>query len=96
MAKDVFDPNKIYLTRIWGHGFTHFPEIAEPRLKGTFEAETVECYDKFGKKHEFAVFTVLEPENAEFPHQWVGTYRIPIAFVLGRGTLEEVGTISNN
>lgn len=80
MAKNVFDPSvthKIFLNIVFP-GFT-----CGNFVPGHFEADTVE----FGEKpvtavpsnyEEFAVFTVAEPVNGEYPHRFVGTYRIPI------------------
>lgn len=80
MAKDVFNPDKIYLTRLWGHSFTDWPASAGnvPELIGTFAADTVETDGALtGGVCEWAVFTVMEPVDHEFPANWVGTYRLP-------------------
>lgn len=73
MAKNVFDPSKIYKTVLWGHSFTDFPGSAGnmPELPGTFAADTVET-----SGGEYAVFTVSEPSGNEYPASWVGTYRL--------------------
>lgn len=80
MAQNVFDPSKIYLTPIWGHSFTDFPGSAGnvPELPGTFAADTIETDGQLtGGVTEYAVFTVLEPVNHEYPASWVGVYRLP-------------------
>jgi hypothetical protein len=84
MANNVFDSSKIYRTMLWGHGFTSFPEMIErtPYLPGTFAADTVEVSGQPGDVNEFAVFTVAEPVNNEFPAAWVGTYRLPFDKIL--------------
>lgn len=84
MAKNVFDSSKIYRTMLWGHSFTEFPAVIgkSPELPGTFAADTVEVSGQPGDVNEFAVFTVAEPVNNEFPAAWVGTYRLPYDKIL--------------
>ena len=79
MAKNVFDPSKIYKTVLWGHSFTDFPGSAGnmPELPGTFAADTVET-----SGGEYAAFTVSEPSGNEYPASWVGTYRLPYNKIL--------------
>lgn len=80
MAQNVFDPSKIYLTRLWGHSFTDWPASPgnSPELPGVFDADTVEISGELtGNVTEYAVFTVSEPSGNEYPASWVGTYRLP-------------------
>lgn len=79
MAKKVFNESKTYMCRLFGHAFINFPENFSPRLKGSLAADTIEINDPVFGKGEYAVFTVNEPENGEFPPAWVGTYRLPMA-----------------
>lgn len=80
MAQNVFDPTKVYETVLWGHSFTDFPGSAgnSPTLPGVFEADTVEVDGGAG---EYAVFSVIEPTEGEYPAAWVGTYRLPYSTV---------------
>lgn len=93
MALNVFDENRVYLVKLWGHAFNLFPQADEsPRLPGRFAADTVElppaqaelCGDK-----EFAVFTVDLPKGNDYPASWAGRYMIPMGRLRGC-RLEEV------
>lgn len=73
MAKNVFNPNKRYRCRL--HLFT---ELGRPSVVGSLAADTVVVHDPVFGIREYAVFTVDEPQNGEFPPAWVGTYRLPM------------------
>ena len=74
MAQNVFNAESTYKCRL-------YPLKLEgrPRVTGTLAADTVEINDPVFGKEEYAVFTVSEPENSEFPPAWVGTYRLPMS-----------------
>lgn len=91
MAKNVFDPGKIYRVPIYGHLFDGSTDHA-PALPGSFAADTVDISSKdgYGNVTEYAVFTVREPEAMEFSPAWVGTYRIPMSKLISSPP-EEIG-----
>lgn len=47
----------------------------EPEVIGNFAADTV--IGKDGK--EYALFTVIDPDNGMYPSEWAGTYRISVS-----------------
>lgn len=74
MAKNVFDPSVTYNVFL----NIRFPGFAcGMSLPGHFEADSVEAFDESTQEREFGVFTVDEPTGNEYPHRFVGTYRIP-------------------
>ena len=77
MAKGVFDPQQRYECFLYNHSFDR--SGIPVTLPGYFEADTVEVEGELSRDREFAVFHVAEPQNREYPAQWVGVYRIPMA-----------------
>lgn len=76
MAKNVFDPEKVYQCHLDGIMFTHFPEGEAPSFPGHLAADTIEVDHPRWGKQEFAVFTVLDDQNSSYPPERVGTYRL--------------------
>lgn len=74
MAQSVFNPESTYKCRLYSLRLE-----GQPRVTGKLAADTVEINDPVFGKEEYAVFTVNEPENSEFPPAWVGTYRLPMS-----------------
>lgn len=73
---------------LFGHGMQSFAGniTPDPEVIGSFAAQTVMGHDNV----EYALFTVEDPENGEYPSSWAGTYRISVSVlksgcsVLGR------------
>ena len=74
MAQNVFNAESTYKCRLY-----LLKLEGQPRVTGTLAADTVEINDPVFGKEEYAVFTVNEPENSEYPPAWVGTYRLPMS-----------------
>ena len=74
MAKDVFNPEEKHVVYLANHSFDG--TLNSPTLPGHFAADTVEVEGERGGETAYAVFTVDEPVGNEYPHEWVGTYRI--------------------
>lgn len=70
----VFDPEISYSIVLLGHSFDGF--AVSPVVHGHFAADTVEVSGELSGEKEYAVFTVDEPQNHEYPAAFVGTYRI--------------------
>lgn len=61
---------------LYGHGLENVGSVdAEPMVTGSFAADPVTGND--GK--EYAVFTIADPQNGEYPSLWAGTYRISLS-----------------
>ena len=80
MAKNVFNPETTHTIPLVGHRFDGYLG-GYCTVHGHFAADTVEVFDEATREHEFAVFTVDEPANNEYPHAFVGTYRISMGNV---------------
>lgn len=74
MAQNVFNAESTYKCRL-----CLLKLEGQPSVTGTLAADTVEINDPVFGKEEYAVFTVNEPENSEYPPAWVGTYRLPMS-----------------
>ena len=74
MAQNVFNAESTYKCRLY-----LLKLEGQPSVTGTLAADTVEINDPVFGKEEYAVFTVNEPKNSEFPPAWVGTYRLPMS-----------------
>lgn len=60
---------------LFGHGLEDVGNLAhDPRVTGNFAADTVQGND--GK--EYALFTVIDPDDGRYPSEWAGTYRINV------------------
>lgn len=80
MAQNVFNPETNYTIPLVGHRFDGY--MGGPcTVHGYFAADTVEVSGEAGGEREYAVFTVDEPVNGEYPHAFVGTYRISMGNV---------------
>lgn len=67
------EPITIFL---YGHGLECVGNInPEPLVKGSFEADPIIGNDG----NEYAVFTIADPQNGEYPSLWAGTYRINLS-----------------
>lgn len=73
----VFNPEINYSIVLLGHSFDSSP--VSPVVHGYFAADTVEVSGELSGEKEFAVFTVDEPVNHEYPAAFVGTYRISMS-----------------
>lgn len=74
MAQNVFNAESTYKCRLY-----LLKLEGQPSVTGKLAADTVEINDPVFGKEEYAVFTVNEPENSEYPPAWVGTYRLPMS-----------------
>ena len=80
MAQNVFNPETNYTIPLVGHRFDGYLG-GHSTVHGYFAADTVEVSGEAGGEREYAVFTVDEPVNGEYPHAFVGTYRIGMSNV---------------
>ena len=80
MAQNVFNPETNYAIKLLGHRFDGY-EGGPSDVHGYFAADTVEVSGELGGEKEYAVFTVDEPVNGEYPHAFVGTYRIGMSLL---------------
>ena len=61
-----------------GHGLECVGNYApEPLVTGSFAADPVTGNDG----NEYALFTIADPQNGEYPSHWAGTYRISISYL---------------
>ncbi len=74
---NVFNPETNYSIVLLGHLFSG--QTVSPCVHGHFAADTVEASGELSGEKEYAVFTVDEPVNNEYPHAFVGSYRIPMS-----------------
>lgn len=77
---NVFNPETNYSIVLLGHSFDGFP--VSPVVHGHFAADTVEVSGELSGEKEYAVFTVDEPQNLEYPAAFVGTYRISMSALM--------------
>ena len=75
----TFDPTQRYNVCLFGHSFDCMQ--TPPTLPGHFAADTVKAAPFPGRDTEYAVFTVDEPINREYPPAWVGVYRLPVSWL---------------
>ena len=73
--QNVFNPETNYTILLLGHYFDGY-QGGHVSVHGYFAADTVEVTGEYSGEKEYAVFTVDEPTNGEYPHAFVGTYRI--------------------
>ena len=78
MAKNVFNPETNYSIKLFGHFFEGY-QGGYSNVHGHFAADTVEVSGELSGEREYAVFTVDEPNGNEYPHAFVGTYRLPMS-----------------
>lgn len=81
MAQNVFNPETNYSIKLLGHRFDGY-EGGPSDVHGYFAADTVEVSGELSGEREYAVFTVDEPVNGEYPHAFVGTYRLAMSALL--------------
>lgn len=77
---NVFNPEINYSIVLLGHSFDSSP--VSPLVHGHFAADTVEVSGELSGEKEYAVFTVDEPQNLEYPAAFVGTYRISMSALM--------------
>lgn len=76
--QNVFNPETNYTIKLLGHYFDGF-QGGPVEVHGHFAADTVEVSGEYSNEKEYAVFTVDEPTNSEYPHAFVGTYRLAMS-----------------
>ena len=76
--QNVFNPETNYTIKLLGHYFDGY-QGGPVEVHGHFAADTVEVSGEFSQEKEYAVFTVDEPTNSEYPHAFVGTYRLAMS-----------------
>lgn len=81
MAQNVFNPETNYSIKLLGHLFDGYTGD-HSTVHGHFAADTVEVSGELSGEREYAVFTVDEPVNGEYPHAFVGTYRLAMSALL--------------
>lgn len=78
--KNVFNPETNYTITLLGHIFDGY--AVSPIVHGHFAADTVEVSGELSGEREYAVFTVDEPNGNEYPHAFVGTYRLAMSALI--------------
>lgn len=76
--QNVFNPETNYTIKLLGHYFDGY-QGGPVEVHGHFAADTVEVSGEFTREKEYAVFTVDEPVNGEYPAAFVGTYRLAMS-----------------
>lgn len=76
--QNVFNPETNYTIKLLGHYFDGY-QGGPVTVHGYFAADTVEVSGEFSNEKEYAVFTVDEPVNHEYPAAFVGTYRLAMS-----------------
>lgn len=79
--QNVFNPDTCYSIKLLGHYFDGYQGDCAT-VHGHFAADTVEVSGEYSREKEYAVFTVDEPNGNEYPHAFVGTYRIAMSALL--------------